>query len=140
MADYGHCGAWTESLGVIAPLQEMMLQSWDGALRIFPAWQSDLSASFHNFRAEGAFLVSAEKQGKDISYVLIKSLVGGFLSIYNPFFSVKARIRDITNSEIIKEGEWAEGELVKISTEKNHIYVMEQISNPYMESGAVKKS
>ncbi|MBM3239198.1 hypothetical protein FJZ31_23130 [Candidatus Poribacteria bacterium] len=140
MANYGHCGAWTESLGVIAPLQEMMLQSWDGALRIFPAWQSDLSASFHNFRAEGAFLVSAEKQGKEISYVLINSLAGGSLSIYNPFFSVKARIRDITNSEIIKEGEWAEGELVKIGTEKNHLYLMEQISNPYMEAGAVKKS
>ena len=38
LGNYGRSGAWTESLGVLAPLQEMMLQSWDGALRIFPAW------------------------------------------------------------------------------------------------------
>jgi hypothetical protein len=49
------------------------------------------------------------------------------------FSSAKARIRDLTNGKIIKEGEWAEGEIVQIDTEKNHIYVMEQISNPYIE-------
>ena len=38
LGNYGRSGAWTESLGVLAPLQEMMLQSWDGALRILPAW------------------------------------------------------------------------------------------------------
>ena len=37
----------------------MMLQSWDGALRIFPAWPRAVDARFENFRAEGAFLVSA---------------------------------------------------------------------------------
>ena len=59
IANYGRAGAWTESLGVAAPLQEMMLQSWDGALRIFPAWPRTVDARFENFRAEGAFLVSA---------------------------------------------------------------------------------
>ncbi|MBI2302045.1 MAG: hypothetical protein HYU66_24335, partial [Armatimonadetes bacterium] len=33
VADYGHSGAWTETLGIAAPLQEMMLQSFGGVLR-----------------------------------------------------------------------------------------------------------
>ena len=40
-AIYGRAGAWSESLSAAAPLQEMMLQSWDGALRIFPPGPSD---------------------------------------------------------------------------------------------------
>ncbi len=65
IANYGHAGAWTETLGITAPLQEMMLQSWDGALRVFPAWPRNLDARFENFRAQGAFLVSAAwRQGR----------------------------------------------------------------------------
>jgi hypothetical protein len=33
----GHELVFNEELGIAAALQEMMLQSWDGALRIFPA-------------------------------------------------------------------------------------------------------
>jgi hypothetical protein len=128
IANYGHCGAWTESLGVIAPLQEMMLQSWDGSLRIFPAFPTHLSASFYNFRAEGAFLVSAEKQEDYIKYVLVESLAGSPLSIYNPFYSPdKVQIRDLINGEVVKEEVCPEGEIVKINTQKGHIYVIKQI-------------
>lgn len=66
---YGHAGAWSETLGIIAPLQEMMLQSWDGILRVFPAWPRDLDARIENLRAEGAFLVSATwNKGKVTSF------------------------------------------------------------------------
>ena len=41
VADYGRAGEMGEILGIVAPLQEMMLQSWDGALRIFPAWPKE---------------------------------------------------------------------------------------------------
>jgi hypothetical protein len=85
VANYGRAGAWTESLGVIAPLQEMMLQSWDGAMRVFPAWPKDLDASFENFRAEGAFLVSAAwSQGK-VTRLQIISERGGPCVLYNPW-------------------------------------------------------
>jgi hypothetical protein len=85
VADYGHAGAWSETLGVIAPLQEMMLQSWDGSLRIFPAWPKDLDARFEGFRAEGAFLVSAAWSKGEVSGLEIQSERGGTCSLYSPW-------------------------------------------------------
>ena len=58
---HGPQGLQTEGLGIIAPIQEMLLQSWDGILRIFPYWPDDREARFEGLRARGAFLVSAAK-------------------------------------------------------------------------------
>ena len=91
-ANYGHCGAWTETLGVIAPLQEMMLQSWDGALRIFPAWPRNIDAAFRDFRAEGAFLVSASWKKGRVDTLEIRSEAGSTCRLYSPWpegFTVK---------------------------------------------------
>lgn len=56
----------------MAPLEEMLLQSWDGSLRIFPCWRG-ADVSFANWRAEGAFLVSgAYKDGK-VASVTVES-------------------------------------------------------------------
>ena len=85
VANYGRAGAWTESLGAVAPLQEMMLQSWDGALRIFPAWPRDLEASFERFRAEGAFLVSAAWAKGQVTTLTIHSEKGAPCSLYAPW-------------------------------------------------------
>jgi len=85
IANYGHAGAWTESLGVLAPLQEMMLQSWDGALRVFPAWPRDFDASFEKFRAEGAFLVSAAWSKRHLESLQIFSEKGALCRLYPPW-------------------------------------------------------
>jgi alpha-L-fucosidase 2 len=85
VADYGHAGAWTESLGVIAPLQEMMLQSWDGSLRIFPAWPRGLDARFENLRAEGAFLVTAAWSQGAVTALDVRSEKGAPCSLYVPW-------------------------------------------------------
>lgn len=84
VANYGRCGAWTESLGVCAPLQEMMLQSWDGALRVFPAWPQDVAARFDHFRAEGAFLVSAAWADGQVKTLSIRSEKGAVCRLYPP--------------------------------------------------------
>ncbi len=58
-------------------VQDMLLQSHNDLLRIFPATPTAWpSAVFHNFLAEGAFLVSAERQGGQTLWVRIKSLAG----------------------------------------------------------------
>ena len=61
--NYGRAGIWSETLSVMAPFQEMMLQSWDGAVNVFPRWPKDKDAGFRNWRAQGAFLVSAAQKG-----------------------------------------------------------------------------
>jgi hypothetical protein len=85
VANYGHTGAMTESLGIIAPLQEMMLQSWDGALSIFPVWPKDVDAGFQQFRAEGAFLVSALWSHGTVTNLEILSEKGAQCRIYSPW-------------------------------------------------------
>ncbi len=58
-------------------LQDMLLQSWGGKIRIFPAvpmeWKD---AVIHDMRAEGAFLVSAVRKDGKTQWVRIKSLAG----------------------------------------------------------------
>jgi hypothetical protein len=65
------------SLVAAESLQEMLIQSWGDAIRIFPAvpenWKE---AVFCDLRAEGAFLVSAVRKDGRTKWVRIKSLAG----------------------------------------------------------------
>ncbi len=58
-------------------VHDMVLQSWGGKLRVFPAVPSEWNdVSFAGFRAEGAFIVSAvRRKGKTIS-ISVQSLAG----------------------------------------------------------------
>jgi alpha-L-fucosidase 2 len=62
--------------GAANAVQEMLLQSQDGSLRLFPAapWPS---AAFASLRGEGAFLVSARKNAGRLEFARITSLLGG---------------------------------------------------------------
>lgn len=58
-------------------VNEMLLQSHGDVLRVFPAVPGAWSdVSFHNLLAEGAFLVSAAREGGKTSWVRVKSLAG----------------------------------------------------------------
>ena len=70
--NYGRAGAWSETLSVMAPFQEMLLQSWDGAINVFPRWPKDKDAQFENWRAEGAFIVSAaQEKGRVVRFEIL---------------------------------------------------------------------
>lgn len=67
-------------------LQEMLLQSYAGYIHIMPAvpdgWKD---VSFHQLRAQGAFLVDAEKKAGKISRVQIMAEKGGLAKLKLPF-------------------------------------------------------
>ena len=66
-------------------LQEMLLQSNTGTVRVFPALPSDWKdVSFSSLRAVGAFLVSAEMKDGAVTKVKVHSEKGGHLSIILP--------------------------------------------------------
>jgi len=90
---FGHVGGWTEQLGIIAPIQEMMLQSWKGYIDLFPAWPGEINARFTTFRAEGAFLVTAAWQGGAVREASIKSERGGRCAVREPWPGVTT-VRD----------------------------------------------
>ena len=58
-------------------INEMLLQSWGGKLRVFPAMPSEWAdAAFTDLRGEGAFLVSAVRRGGRTVAVTVRSLAG----------------------------------------------------------------
>jgi alpha-L-fucosidase 2 len=69
-----------------AGLQEMLLQSYSGTIRVFPALPASWKdASFKTLRAEGAFLVSARRKDGVTQQVEILAEKGGTLRIESPF-------------------------------------------------------
>ncbi len=58
-------------------LLDMLLQSWGGKIRVFPALPSQWkNVEFHNLLAEGGFEVSSKQVDGELEYIKIKSLAG----------------------------------------------------------------
>ena len=74
---FRHHGGGIEHLTTVpATVNEMLMQSHEGIIRLFPCWDKKMNASFGNLRADGAFLISSEmKNGKVVS-LTVKSLAG----------------------------------------------------------------
>jgi len=67
-------------------IQEMLLQSQNGTIRVFPAIpESWKDASFSNFRAEGALLVTASRKEGRTNRVNVVAEKGGKVKMMDPF-------------------------------------------------------
>lgn len=89
-------------------LQEMMLQSQEGIVRIFPVWprKQHPKAAFQNFWACGAFQVSAELVQGEVEEVLVTSHKGHALVLENPWPGSPLRIYHVqTGKEEVRTGE-----------------------------------
>ena len=90
---YGYPGAWSEATGIIAPIQECLLENRDNVIKIFPAapeaWGD---VTFNKLRTEGAYLVSAERRNGKTTYVKITAEKGGKLCLSDPFKGGKCNI------------------------------------------------
>jgi len=84
-----------------AGLMEMLIQSHNGLIRILPAvplsWEN---LSFSDLRTEGAFLISAIKEGGKIIHVKIFSEKGGELKLQNPFADGAFAIKGVSQERI----------------------------------------
>ncbi len=64
-------------LGMCESVHDMFLQSWGGVVHVFPGvpdtWED---VTFHQLRAEGAFLVSAVRHAGQTQWIRIESLAG----------------------------------------------------------------
>jgi hypothetical protein len=79
-------GGGLENLSTVpVTVTEMMLQSFQSILRIFPNWPSGSNAKFANLRAYGAFLVSSAIQSNSVQYVRVVSENGGPFTLSNPW-------------------------------------------------------
>jgi len=97
-------------------LQEMMLISHQGTLRLFEVWPRDElpEASFFGLRARGGFIVSARLSRGEVAEVEIKCPVGGPLRFKNPWPGREMRVNGVRCEGEFLERETAPGESLSI--------------------------
>lgn len=102
-----------ETCGAAAAINEMLLQSHDGILRIFPVWPAERAASFTNLRARGAFLVSASLIAGCVDTIQVTSERGGTLRIDNPWRGRhRAIAHDLDTQQPLQEFDAATREII----------------------------
>jgi hypothetical protein len=108
---YGGGGGIENCSGVPAAINEMLLQTHAGVMRIFPVWPLERDARFGQLRTEGAFLVSSELKAGEIKGLLIESEKGRECVLLNPWPGRELQLcRDREAAEILS------GEEVRFST------------------------
>ncbi len=85
-------GGIEDSNGVPSCINEMLLQSFQGTIRVFPVWPEKRNARFHKLRAVGAFLVSSEYEKGRVKYILLHSEKGRECSVLNPWGDVPVHV------------------------------------------------
>jgi alpha-L-fucosidase 2 len=80
-------GVWFENFALPVVVNECLLQSYDGTLRLFPNWPAGRAGEFRTLRAVGGFLVSAATASGAVQWVEVTSEAGGSLAIELPWRS-----------------------------------------------------
>ena len=92
-AAFNSFGHFTEMFAVSGAISELLLQSVDGIIRVFPAWPEEKDAEFRNLRAEGGFLVSAAQKDSVITGISVAATVGGKFRFVSPWQKVLVKIQ-----------------------------------------------
>ncbi|MEO9005348.1 MAG: hypothetical protein ABI288_11460 [Ginsengibacter sp.] len=80
-------GIWFENFALPVVINECLMQSYDGIIRLFPNWPINKDAEFHNLRAVGAFLISATLKEGRVKEIKIFSETGTPLKMILPWKS-----------------------------------------------------
>jgi hypothetical protein len=91
-------GGGSETMGSIETVDEMLLSSYDGVLRFFPAWPLARTVSFSDFGAVGDFSVSSSLSGGVIGATTVVSNAGRPLTIAQPFPGATITITDTSTN------------------------------------------
>jgi len=112
----------------LSAVNESLLQSHDGKIRVFPAPPStpEFDGKF-TLLARGAFLLSSEYQNNETKYVVIRSLAGNRATLENPWRGGRVRVRrsaDNTTLLTTTQDEFS------FDTTPNTVYVIERLAKP----------
>lgn len=123
--DYmGKMGIWFENFALPTVINECLMQSYNGIIRLFPNWDKQKAASFTTLRAVGAFLVSANCKDGKITTVAIKSEKGSDCKLINPWDNRPVQVlRNGKNAEILNQP------VLSIKTAQNEDIELKEIKN-----------
>jgi len=117
-------GIWVENFALPVVINECLLQSYTGVLRLFPNWsQANGNARFETLRAVGAFLVSASYDGKVVSNVALFSEKGATAKLVNPWPKTQLKVTRVKDSQPVIVS--VQGEIVEFPTQAGEHYRIE---------------
>ena len=83
-------------------LSEMLIQSHEDKIRVFPAVTDDWEGAFV-LRARGAFIVSSSvKKNREVEFIGIESLKGNICNIQNPWPDCSIKITEVNTLKNVK--------------------------------------
>ncbi|HEX6546207.1 MAG TPA: hypothetical protein VF023_07880, partial [Bryobacteraceae bacterium] len=115
-------GIWTENLSLPVVVNECLLQSYTGVIRLFPNTTNLGPAKFDRLRAVGAFLISAAWDGKQISGVEILSEKGSSCRLAPPWPGGIAVSEIGSTKRVVVQ---KNGDYIRFSTASGRRYVVE---------------
>ncbi len=118
-------GIWIENLSLPAVLNECLLQSYTGTMRLFPNPHSLGRVRFENLRAVGAFLVSASYDGAKPGPVTLLSEKGAEARVFRPWRGASVRVTRLDDQQPITAQ--TEGDVIRFPTEPGKRYRLEPV-------------
>lgn len=108
-------GGGIETLAAVPlTIHEMLLQSYEGVIRLFPNWNHAKDAQFDQLRAYGAFVVSSRLQKGQVEYVKLFSEKGRPCVLANPW---PGKTIQLTRNG--KKAETLKGDTIRFPTHAN---------------------
>jgi hypothetical protein len=113
----------------LSAMNESLLQSYDDKIRVFPALPKDTGlVTRFSLAARGGFIVTSEREGGDIKYVGLKSVLGNMATVVNPWGTANVVVRKgAQGGATIMTAATA---TVTFATERGGVYVVERVSKP----------
>ena len=103
LTDYmymGRMGIWFENFALPAVINECLMQSYDGVIRLFPNWDTNTAVSFSTLRARGAFLVSASCAAGRIGQVRVLSEKGSMCRLLHPWPGRQVSVAGVSPAQV----------------------------------------
>ena len=126
LSDYNNMRAFTleGNFAAAQAVHEMLLQSWGNMVRVFPATPEEWKdVSFSQLRAEGGFMVSAERKDGKTVMVTVTATVDQLLRLRNPFgkeeYESDSNLKKLDNNEL--QCEIKKGQIIKLKL-KEKVY------------------
>jgi hypothetical protein len=128
---------WAENFGAPIVINESLLQSYTGRLRLSPVVLKG-GARFARLRAVGAFLVSGEiRSDGQISYLTITSEAGSPCSMFKPWTGT-IRVREFPSWQSVQTTPDATG--LSFSTKRGATYVLDRPEDSWEKQPRVRIS
>ena len=127
MAPSGMVNEGQECSGATQAINDMMMSSYGGAIRVFKVWPPGTDASFATLRAKGAFLLTGAIVADTVEPILLLSEQGSVCTIESPWAS-GIKVTDVDSGQPVAVKQDPDTNYFYFATAKGANYKIEQFA------------